>query len=48
MADQPIIVQQMMGAPQNKKVHHLLHFILTILTGGLWLPVWIFLAIKNS
>lgn len=46
---QPIIVQQqvVMG-DQRKKVHHLLHFFLTIITFGLWLPVWIFLAIKNS
>lgn len=28
-------------AVQRKKVNHLLHFCLTLLTGGLWLPVWL-------
>ena len=48
----PVVVvqqqQQMQMQPQKKKVNHTLHFILTILTAGLWLPVWIVLAIKNS
>ncbi|WP_081343505.1 DUF2510 domain-containing protein [Mycobacteroides chelonae] len=29
----------------GRSVNHLLHFVLTILTGGLWLFVWIPLAI---
>jgi hypothetical protein len=48
----PVVVvqqqQQMQQGPAKKKVNHFLHFVLTILTFGLWLPVWIFLAIKNS
>ena len=28
-------------ADQRSRVPHLLHFVLTILTGGLWLVVWI-------
>lgn len=44
-----IIVQQSVGGQQReKKVNHVLHLILTILTGGLWGIVWIVLAIKNS
>ncbi|WP_108848067.1 hypothetical protein [Dietzia lutea] len=35
------------GAPA-KRVNHALHLILTIVTFGLWLPVWIILAIANS
>lgn len=30
-----------------KRVNHLLHLILTILTGGIWGLVWIVLAIKT-
>ncbi|MFN3339785.1 MAG: hypothetical protein ACK40Z_08815 [Dietzia sp.] len=32
----------------GKRVNHVLHLILTILTFGLWLPVWAVLAIANS
>lgn len=27
--------------------NHVLHLLLTVFTGGLWLPVWLVLAIKN-
>jgi hypothetical protein len=27
---------------------HILHLLLTIFTGGLWLPVWIILAIRGN
>lgn len=32
----------------RKRVNHLLHLFLTIITAGLWLPVWIVLAIAKS
>ena len=32
---------------QVKRVNHALHLVLTLLTAGLWLPVWIILAIAN-
>jgi hypothetical protein len=32
----------------RKRVNHLLHFAITILTGGLWLIVWIPLALKHK
>lgn len=38
---QQIVVQQ-------KRVNHVLHLLLTIVTLGLWLPVWIILALANS
>ena len=27
---------------------HILHLLLTVLTAGLWLPVWIFRAIRGN
>lgn len=32
----------------GKRVNHVLHLVLTLLTAGLWLPVWIILAFANS
>lgn len=32
------------GMVQPKKVNHLLHLILSVLTGGLWIPVWILVS----
>lgn len=32
----------------DSKTNHLLHLVLSILTGGLWLPVWFILSILNS
>ena len=29
----------------GRRVNHVLHLVLTILTAGLWLPIWIILAI---
>ncbi|WP_062391916.1 hypothetical protein [Gordonia phthalatica] len=42
----PMIVQQTtVVSPQTvvvqRRVPHVLHFFLTLFTGGLWLPVWI-------
>jgi len=30
---------------QNNKINHVLHLILTVLTGGLWVVVWILIAL---
>jgi len=52
-AAQPIIVNQQF-APQtpmvvyNSGTNHGLHLVLTILTCGAWLPVWIILVIVNG
>ena len=32
---------------QPRQVNHMLHGILTLITGGLWAPVWILVAITN-
>jgi hypothetical protein len=51
---QPIIVAQQI-APQappvvvyNSGTNHGLHLVLTLLTCGMWLPVWIIIAIVNG
>ncbi|MDX2358516.1 hypothetical protein [Dietzia sp. PP-33] len=46
----PPPMQQTVFVTQNggKRVNHALHLILTVLTFGLWLPVWMILAITNS
>lgn len=30
------------------KTNHILHLILSVLTGGLWLPVWLIVGVANS
>lgn len=35
-------------ASQKKNTNHILHLILSILTGGLWVIVWIIVAISNN
>jgi hypothetical protein len=45
-AQQPIIINN--STPERKQTNHLLHFILTLVTVGLWLPVWIIVAIVNN
>lgn len=37
----PIIVQQQMSAARPANFPHLLHFVLTLFTAGVWLPIWI-------
>jgi hypothetical protein len=47
----PVIVNVTQNAGAfvgRKRVNHLLHFAITILTGGLWLVVWIPLALKRK
>lgn len=47
---QPYPMQQTVFVANGggRRVNHVLHLILTILTFGLWLPVWAVLAIANS
>lgn len=33
---------------QNAQTNHILHLLLTVITGGLWLAVWLIVAINNS
>lgn len=41
-------VQQVVVHQERKRVNHLLHLVLTIVTVGLWLPVWVILAFAKS
>ena len=46
---QPVQPQHItVNVPERKRVNHVLHLILTILTGGVWAPVWILLALLRS
>ena len=49
---QPIIIAQQMAPTQTVYVgggtNHGLHLILTLLTCGLWLPIWILMIIVNG
>ncbi len=42
---QNVIIQQQV---QKRGCNHLLHLVLTILTAGLWLPIWIICAIVQN
>jgi hypothetical protein len=42
--NQTVVVQ----AERRKKVNHVLHFILTLCTFGLWLPVWFIVAVAKN
>ena len=44
----PQHIQQTVVMNNKRGVNHVLHLVLTLLTAGLWLPVWIILAIANS
>jgi hypothetical protein len=33
---------------KGKPVNHILHLLLTLVTVGLWLPVWIFLTVARG
>jgi len=44
--DRQIKQQEMLIA--DAKTNHILHLILTLLTGGLWLVVWIIIGVINS
>jgi len=33
---------------QAQKTSHILHLLLSIITAGLWIPIWILVAISNS
>ena len=35
------------SAPKPKQTMHILHFILTILSGGLWILVWVLCGLLN-
>ena len=42
---QPVVIQQTVVV--RRRAPHVLHFVLTLFTGGLWLPVWIIDTIRR-
>ena len=44
----PVVNQTVTVQADRKRVNHLLHLVLTIVTFGLWLPVWIIIALAKS
>ena len=48
---QPLVISNQMAAGQGfvvKGPNHVLHLLLTIITFGLWLPVWLIIALRNK
>jgi hypothetical protein len=40
-----VVNRQIVVVQSRPKVKHGLHLVLTVLTGGLWLPVWIIVTV---
>ena len=47
-ASTTVVIQNTNLQSSPKAFPHLLHFIITIFTGGLWLPIWILLYVFRS
>lgn len=41
-------IKAMQLMSKKKKTNHVLHLLLSLITAGLWLPVWILVAVSNS
>ena len=41
-------IEAMKLISQKKKTAHLLHLVLTVITMGLWLVVWVLVGVSNS
>lgn len=39
---------QLLAKRQQYKTNHILHLLLSVITGGLWLVVWALIAISNA
>lgn len=39
---------QLLAKRADHKTSHILHLILSIVTGGLWVPIWLLVAISNA
>lgn len=44
----PEAMPQQMVTYSKKKTNHVLHLLLSIVTLGVWIPVWIVIAVVNS
>lgn len=41
-------IKAMQLISKKKKTSHLLHIVLSVLTAGIWLPVWVLVTVSNS
>lgn len=44
----PVVVVNNSGPIGVKGPNHALHLVLTVFTGGMWVPVWAFIAVRNK
>lgn len=42
------IQRQVLLQQLGKKTNHILHFLISFFTGGLWVPVWVLVTISNN
>lgn len=40
--------KQLLAKRAEYKTNHILHLLLSVLTGGLWLAIWLLVAISNA
>lgn len=41
-------IKAMQLMSKKKKTNHILHLLLSLITAGLWIPVWILVAVSNG
>jgi len=39
---------KLLAKRQDHKTAHVLHFLMSLVTGGLWLPVWLLIALSYA
>jgi len=39
---------KLLAKRQDHKTAHVLHFLMSLVTGGLWLPVWLLIAMSHA
>ena len=39
---------KLLAKRQDHKTAHVLHFLMSLVTGGLWLPVWLLIALSHA
>lgn len=41
-------IKAMQLMSKKKKTNHVLHLLLSLITAGMWIPIWILVAVSNS
>jgi len=39
---------KLLAKRQDHKTAHVLHFLMSLVTGGLWLPIWLLIALNHA